>query len=79
MQSLHTFGCSLDTSARDTPRTIEFAVGQLVIVRAEAGRRLGGKQGVVLGAGATSTRVRIRLNGSKGPITLHRRFLTPFE
>ena len=79
MIALHTCGDPLDTTASDTQRTLAFASGQLVIVRAEAGRRLEGKQGVVLGAGATSTRVRVRLDGSKGPITLHQRFLTSLE
>lgn len=51
------------------------SVGELVVVQTAAGPRLAGKQGVVLGIGATRTRIRIRLDGSKGPITLHARFL----
>lgn len=69
----------LDTSAGDMPPAFKFASGQSIMVRAEAGPRLGGKRGIVLGAGATSTRVRIRLDGSKGPITLHKRFLSPLK
>lgn len=61
------------------PPAFKFASGQSIMVRAEAGPRLGGKRGIVLGAGATSTRVRIRLHGSKGPITLHKRFLSPLS
>lgn len=52
-----------------------FAVGQLVIVQETAGPRLSGKRGRVLGKGATRTRIRIQLDSSKGPITLHARFL----
>ncbi|EHR01392.1 hypothetical protein Bra471DRAFT_02113 [Bradyrhizobium sp. WSM471] len=61
---------SLDSSAM-TP----LSAGQLIVVQADAGPRLAGKRGVVLGTGATRTRVRVLLDGSKGPITLHERFL----
>lgn len=52
-----------------------FAAGQLVIVQETAGPRLGGKRGKVLGIGATRSRIRVQLDCSKGPITLHARFL----
>jgi len=51
------------------------SAGQFVVVQVAAGPRLAGKCGVVLGMGATRTRVRVLLDGSKGPITLHARFL----
>jgi hypothetical protein len=63
---------------RSEPRTWQpdsFATGQLVVVQQTAGPRLGGKQGRVLGIGATRTRIRVQLDSSKGPITLHARFL----
>lgn len=52
-----------------------FAAGQLIVVQQTAGPRLGGRRGKVIGTGATRTRIRIQLDGSKGPITLHARFL----
>jgi hypothetical protein len=52
-----------------------FVAGQQIIVQKTAGPRLGGKRGKVLGIGATRTRIRIQLDSSKGPITLHARFL----
>ena len=59
----------------DMVTAMTLAVGELVVVQPDAGPRLAGKRGVVLGIGATRTRVRIRLDGSRGPITLHARFL----
>jgi hypothetical protein len=57
----------------------EFVVGQSVVVKGVAGPRLSGKRGTVLGLGATRTRVRVLLDGSKGPITMHASFLEGAE
>lgn len=53
----------------------EWTAGARVVVCGAAGPRLSGKQGVVLGFGATRSRLRILLDGSRGPITLHVTFV----
>ncbi|MCG2645684.1 MULTISPECIES: hypothetical protein [Bradyrhizobium] len=50
--------------------------GQTIIVVSSAGPRLAGKSGIVTGKGATKSQVRVLLDGSKGCITLHARFLS---
>lgn len=67
---------------RDLPRSAdlsvvknELMVGRRIVVAASAGPRLGGKQGIILGPGTTASQVRVLLDGSKGPITLHARYV----
>lgn len=57
----------------------QFFSGQLIVVRESAGKRLSGKRGTVLGRCATRSKVRVLLDGSKGPITLHASFLRPAD
>jgi len=52
------------------------AKGCRVTVLTSAGPRLAGRHGIVLGNGNTKNQVRVLLDGSKGPLTLHARFLT---
>ena len=66
---------SSDAPSPGISATTPMSAGQLVVVEATAGPRLSGRRGVVLGLGVTRTRVRVLLDGSKGPITLHERFL----
>lgn len=51
------------------------APGCRIVLAEAAGRRLSGRLGIVLGLGATSNRVRVLLDGSKQPLTLHIRYL----
>jgi hypothetical protein len=53
----------------------EWTPGQRVVVCQAAGPRLSGKYAVVLGFGATRSRLRLLLDGSRGPITLHVSFV----
>jgi hypothetical protein len=55
----------------------KWTAGERVVVCDAAGSRLSGKQGVVLGFGATRSRLRVLLDGSRGPITLHVTFVNP--
>jgi hypothetical protein len=49
--------------------------GQRIVVASSAGKRLAGKSGIVTGKGTSKSQVRVLLDGSKGPITLHARFV----
>jgi len=64
-------------SRRDDPAVVKEGLvsGRRIVVGATAGPRLGGKKGFVLGPGATANQVRVLLDGSKGPITLHVRYV----
>jgi hypothetical protein len=53
----------------------KWTAGERVVISNAAGPRLSGKQGVVLGFGATRSRLRVLLDGSRGPITLHLTFV----
>jgi hypothetical protein len=53
----------------------EFAVGSRIEVKPSAGPRLGGKTGTVIGLGYHPKSLRIVLDGSKSPITLHFTYL----
>jgi len=75
MGNRHSMPQSSDAPNPGISAMTPLSAGQLVVVEAAAGPRLSGKRGVVLGVGATRTRVRVLLEGSKGPITLHERFL----
>ena len=66
-----------DLSKWDDPGVVkeELVGGRRIVVATTAGPRLGGKKGFVLGPGATANQVRVLLDGSKGPITLHARYV----
>ncbi|MET4208930.1 hypothetical protein [Bradyrhizobium sp. LA2.1] len=53
----------------------EMVKGQRIIVTAAAGPRMAGRHGIVLGSGGTRHRLRVLLDGSKGELTLHARFV----
>jgi hypothetical protein len=53
----------------------ELMDGRRIVLSVSAGPRLSGKQGLVLGRGTTANQVRVLLDGSKSPITLHIRFI----
>ncbi|PSO25996.1 hypothetical protein C7G41_28900 [Bradyrhizobium sp. MOS002] len=50
---------------------LDFPPGSRVQVKPTAGPRLAGRTGTVIGAGSYSKSLRVILDGSKGPITLH--------
>ncbi|MDA9427004.1 hypothetical protein XH97_33545 [Bradyrhizobium sp. CCBAU 53380] len=49
----------------------EFTIGSRIEVKPSAGPRLCGKTGTLIGAGYHPKSLRVRLDGSKFPITLH--------
>ena len=53
----------------------EFAIGCRVEIKSSAGPRLSGKTGTVIGIGYHPESLRILLDGSKSPITLHFTYL----
>ena len=53
----------------------EFAIGSRIEVKSSAGPRLSGKTGTVIGIGYHPESLRIVLDGSKSPITLHFTYL----
>jgi hypothetical protein len=57
--------------------TARLSKGSRIVVMRSAGPRLAGKEGVVVGNGATINQVRVLLDSSKHCITLHARFLGP--
>lgn len=62
--------------AADRPCLIGgFEVGARITVSEVAGPRLGNKQGTIVGSPKHSSAVRVLLDGSKSPITLHRKYL----
>jgi len=56
--------------------TAEFKIGARIKISSAAGPRLASKQGIVIGSGRYPDAVRITLDGSKTPITLHRKYLS---
>ncbi|PDT68577.1 hypothetical protein CO683_15330 [Bradyrhizobium ottawaense] len=67
---------------RNLPRPAELSVvkdeltgGRQIVVAQDAGPKLGGKKGIILGPGATANQIRVLLDGSKGPLTLHARYV----
>lgn len=50
---------------------LKFPPGSRIQVKPAAGPRLAGKIGTVVGAGYYPKSLRVILDGSKGPITLH--------
>lgn len=50
---------------------LNFPPGSRIQVKPEAGSRLAGRTGTVIGAGYYPKSLRVILDGSKGPITLH--------
>lgn len=53
----------------------ELIGGRRIFVTPEAGSRLAGKRGIILGIGATQSQVKVLLDGSKRHITLHARYV----
>lgn len=53
----------------------ELMPGRRVVVAATAGPRLSGRKGIILGPGATATQVKVLLDGAKGFVTLHTRYV----
>lgn len=53
----------------------EFAIGSRIEVKPSVGPRLGGKTGTVIGLGYHPKSLRIVLDGSRSPITLHFTYL----
>ncbi|PPQ19462.1 hypothetical protein CV770_10750 [Bradyrhizobium sp. AC87j1] len=49
--------------------------GRRVMLAVSAGPRLSGRKGIVLGPGATATQVKVLLDGAKGHVTLHARYV----
>jgi len=60
--------CGLTLSAQTN---VKFPPGSRIQVKPAAGPRLSGKTGTVVGAGYYPKSLRVILDGSKGPITLH--------
>ena len=56
--------------------TSEFKIGARVKVSEAAGPRLASKHGVILGPARYYNAVRVKLDGSKFPVTLHKTFLS---
>lgn len=52
-----------------------FTKGCRIAVATSAGPRLAGKQGIAIGIGTTKNQIRVLLDGSKSPLTLHARFV----
>ncbi|UGX91183.1 hypothetical protein G6321_00036075 [Bradyrhizobium barranii subsp. barranii] len=57
----------------------ELLAGRRIVIAALAGPRLSGKKGIVLGQGATATQVKVLLDGAKGYVILHARYVDLFE
>ncbi|QOZ48890.1 hypothetical protein XH89_24455 [Bradyrhizobium sp. CCBAU 53340] len=62
-----------------TPTNLQFPAGSRIRVTPAAGRRLAGRTGTVIGAGYYPKSIRLVLDGSKLPITLHADYLAPIE
>ncbi|WP_439374639.1 hypothetical protein ACRQ5Q_27110 [Bradyrhizobium sp. PMVTL-01] len=59
--------------------SLGFPPGSRVRVKAEAGARLAGKTGRVIGSGFYPKSLRVVLDGSKVPITLHVNYVAPID
>lgn len=53
----------------------ELMGGRRIVITPEAGPRMAGKRGIILGLGATQSQVKVLLDGSKRYITLHARYV----
>ena len=53
----------------------ELVAGRRIVVNVSAGPRLRGKEGFILGPGSTTSQVRVLLDGAKGYLTLHVRYV----
>jgi hypothetical protein len=58
---------------------LKFPPGSRIQVKPTAGPRLAGKTGTVIGAGYYTKSLRVILDGSKGPITLHMTYLARID
>jgi hypothetical protein len=67
----------IDPTGGERSTTKELKSGFRIEVAVSAGPKLAGKHGIVMGRGTTKNQVRVLLDGSKGPLTLHARFVTP--
>lgn len=56
--------------------TREFQIGVRITLKNEAGPRLAGRQGVVIGSGMYCDSVRVILDGAKSSVTLHKKYLS---
>ena len=61
--------------SRSAEIQLKFPPGSRIQVRPAAGPRLAGRIGTVIGAGYYPKSLRVILDGSKGPITLHMNFV----
>lgn len=57
----------------------ELMGGCRIVITQEAGSRLAGKRGMVVGIGATQSQVKVLLDGSKRYIILHARYVDLLE
>lgn len=64
-----------DSMSRSAEIQLKFPPGSRIQVRPAAGPRLAGRTGTVIGAGYYPKSLRVILDGSKGPITLHMNFV----
>lgn len=53
----------------------ELIGGCRIVITPAAGPRMAGKQGIIVGVGATQSQVKLLLDGSKRHITLHARYV----
>lgn len=58
---------------------LKFPSGSRVQIKPTAGPRLAGRTGTVIGAGYYPKSLRVILDGSKGPITLHMDYLATID
>lgn len=58
---------------------LNFPPGSRIQVKPTAGPRLSGRTGTVIGAGQYSKSLRVILDGSKGPITLHMEYVAMID
>ncbi|MGY4625617.1 hypothetical protein ACVWY3_003373 [Bradyrhizobium sp. USDA 4486] len=58
---------------------LKFPAGSRIQVKQAAGPRLAGRIGTVIGAGYYPKSLRVILDGSKGPITLHVNYVTMID
>ena len=65
--------------SRSAEIQLKFPSGSRIQVRPAAGPRLAGRIGTVIGAGYYPKSLRVILDGSKGPITLHMNFVAMID
>lgn len=65
--------------AGSSQHELKFPSGSRVQIKPTAGPRLAGRTGTVIGAGYYPKSLRVILDGSKGPITLHMDYLAMID